>query len=359
MGTKLYLDPTTEKKDFDAAAPEEHSAPDRRSTAPAIRSHADMGAEQGGLLDWFRSKFGRKRRPEAAQPERQLNISAPLRLERNTSEDSLAYMRAMDAKLRKERITHLDVSPTIGKGGGAAEAAAFSATLRGEGGGKNYIEQSNTDLARSRSSALVSLGVRGSSEEAAKQEKLLRGDIFDQLPNDYTRLMLDMVGKGVDTEAMMKEGTVASDFVKTADGKDKEKLAYAYGGGFDELNNKALDLFSSYVLSDESLKYVRDFSEGVAPANVFNGQMRGLTGASGFALQTLINLVGGNINKTATDKRLDGSSQRVAVNMGRTIGSLPKMASLPEENLPASLRPLRARYIALQEEMDRRLAELQ
>ena len=142
-----------------------------------------------------------------------------------------------------------------------------------------------------------------------------------------------MENNGLDAEDMIRSGNAASDFVKTADGKT-EKLAYATGAGFDELNNKALDLFSSYVLSDESLDYINSFAQGVAPAKVFGGQMNGLGGATGFTLQTLVNTVGGNVNQTARDQRLSVAGQRVAINMGRTIGSLPKMASIPEKISP-------------------------
>lgn len=356
MGTKLHLDPATEKRGLDTAVPEVHRAaePDSRRAAPAVRTHADMGAEQGGLLDWFRSKFGRKRRPETP-----LNISAPMGLEKNTSEESAAYMKAMDPLLRKERIAHLNTTaPVIGKGGGAAAAQAFGAALRGDGGGMNYLQNSNAGLADSRSTALVNLGIRTSGDAPSQAEKNMRGSIYDGLANDYSSLLFDMQSSGVDADDMLAKGEITSTMVTKADGEE-DKLGYAAGAGFDELNNKALDLFSGYVLSDESLRYLRDFSAGVAPAEVFGGQMRGLNGASGFALQTLVNTVGGNVAKLATDQRLSGASRRVGVNMGRTIGSLPKMASVPEENLPESLRPLRARYIALQEEMDRRLAELQ
>ncbi len=322
--------------------------------ASVMAQSAPMGAEQGGLLDWFRGLFGRRRAPE---PEPQIEISGPLELEKNTSEDSLKYMKAMDPYLRKERIARAAApAPTIGRGGGAAAAQAFSAALRGDGGQMNYLQRSNEGLAGGRNNALVNLGIRTSEDAPSKAEKVMRGDIYKGLSDDYSTLLLNLENNGLDAEDMMRNGTVASAFAKTADNR-MEKLAYATGAGFDELNNKALDMFSAYVLSDESLDYIRDFSAGVAPAAVFGGQKSGLGGATGFALQTLVNTVGGNVNQAATDQRLSGAGQRVAANMGRTIGSLPKMASLPEENLPESLRPLRARYIQLQEELDRRLAE--
>lgn len=359
MGTKAYLDPAAERKTGEMELPSAQRTDKAVHTArraPAVHAHADLGAEQGGILDWFRGKFGRKKRQP--EPEPQLDISGPLSVEKDTSEKAMAYQKALEPVLRRERIQRLATpAPTIGKGGGAASAQAFQAALRGDGGGMDYIKRSNEGLAAGRSNALVNLGIRTSQDAPAMAEKVMRGDIYKGLADDYSTLMLSLVESGVDTEAMLSKETVASTMVKKADG-NMDKLGYATGAGFDALNDKALDLFSSYILSDESLRYIKNFSAGVAPADVFQGAATGLEGATGFALQTLVNTVGGNVDQVARDTRLDGAGRRVAVNMGRTIGSLPKMAAVPEENLPASLRPLRARYIALQEEMDRRLAEM-
>ena len=42
----------------------------------AMAQSAPMGAAQGGLLDWFRSKFGKKKKPEP-EPEPEMEISEP------------------------------------------------------------------------------------------------------------------------------------------------------------------------------------------------------------------------------------------------------------------------------------------
>lgn len=325
--------------------------------APAVEQSAPMGAEQGGLRDWFRRKFGKKKAPE---------ISGPISVQRDTSEDAERYRKAMNPYLNKERgewISQMATpAPRVGVGGGAGAAEAFRKALRGEEGGLNYIQRSNEGFAEdSRSTALVNLGLRTSSDAPSVAEKDMRGSIYDGLGEDYSSLVLALQNGGVDTERMLAAGKQASDMVKVdkkKDGTDREeKLAYATGAGMDELNSKAMDMFSAYVLSDASLDYIRDFSAGVGGADVFGGKMSGLNGASGYALQTLVNTVGGNTTKAVTDARLSGASRRVAVQIGRTMGSLPKMAMLPEESLPESLRPLRTRYIQLQEELDRRIAE--
>lgn len=90
-----------------------HSLQQGAGGAPSMTHAAPMGAKQGGLLDWFRGLFGRRKKPEL-EPE--LNISAPLAMERNTSEDSVKYAKAMEPYLRKDRIAHTAVpSPTVGK----------------------------------------------------------------------------------------------------------------------------------------------------------------------------------------------------------------------------------------------------
>ena len=323
----------------------------------AMAQSAPMGAAQGGLLDWFRSKFGKKKKPE---PEPELNISGPLSIEKNTSEESIAYMKAMEPLLRKERINNISTpAARIGKGGGADTAAAFSAALNSKrkDDTRTYLQASDDAFASGgRNQALVDMGIRTSADAPAQADMNMRGDIYNGLFQDYADLVYGAQESGVDTTAMLSDEKVESTFVKTGD-KRMEKLAYASGSGFDALNSKAFDMFASYVLSDESVEYLDNFSQGISPAKVFGGKSSGLTGASGFALQTLVNTVGGNVSDAAKDDRLNASSRRVAVNMGRTIGSLPKMASVPEENIPESLRPLRARYIQLQEELDRKLME--
>lgn len=314
----------------------------------AVRS-TPAGAAQGGLLDWFRSKFRRTR-----QPEPEWTISGPRGLEKNTSEESLRYMAAMEPYMRKDRINGTPVpAPQIGKGGERDSVAAFYAALQGGGGNPSFIQKSNEVLRDGgRSHALVNLGIRQSTDAPALADKAMRGTIYDGLSQDYADWIYRLQEGGLDTASMMQDETVRSSFLSNG-----EKLAYATGSGFDALNSKAMDMFSQYILSDASLDYIQNFSNGVAPAEVFGGSLYGLTGATGFALQTLVNIVGGNISQAAVDTRLSGDSRRVAVNMGRTIGSLPKMASVPEEELPPSLRPLRTRYIQLQQELDRRLRE--
>ena len=291
----------------------------------------------------------------------------------DTSPESLAYMQAMrareaelqeqhQAEIRNGRVNLVNSLPAqaarVGMGGGAVKAQEFqSSLLEKDENGNTFLDNSNQSLARGdRSGALVNLGIRTSQNVTAQADKAMRGSIFDNVGEDYTNLILNAQAGGLDTEAMLNDETVSSAIVPAADGR-MEKLAYATGAGFDALNNRAMDIFSEYVLSDQSLEYISNFSQGVSEADVFKGNQYGTSGASGFALQTLVNTVGGNTNAAAVDKRLNPSSQRVAVNMGRTIGSLPKMANLPEESVPESLRPLRARYIQLQEELDRRLQE--
>ena len=69
----------------------------------ATAQSAPAGAAQGGLLDWFRSKFGRKKKPE---PE--LNISGPLSVEKNTSDESRAYMNQMGDAINNSYLDEID-----------------------------------------------------------------------------------------------------------------------------------------------------------------------------------------------------------------------------------------------------------
>ena len=72
--------------------------------APALTQSAPMGAEQGGLLDWFRGLFGKKK-PE---PEPELNISGPLSVAENDSSESRTYMTKMRNAVNSSYLDEVD-----------------------------------------------------------------------------------------------------------------------------------------------------------------------------------------------------------------------------------------------------------
>ncbi len=323
----------------------------QQGSGEAMQSAAPAGAEQGGILDWFRGLFGKKKKNE------DIEIGAPHDLQLDQSDDAKDYRQALEPIRAADRARLINRTATpearIGQGGGAGTGEAFANALQGK-----YIDSSNQALKgeNGRNAALVNLGIRNSADAPSQAEKAMRGDIYEGLGQNYADWMYSLQESGLDMGGILQNGTSTTDMVKMKDGHI-DKFAYATGGGYDALSDKAMDMFSEYVLSDQSVDYVRKFSEGVAPADVFGGQKYGLAGASGYALHTLSNTVGANVSQARSDDRLSSDSQRVAVQMGRMMGSLPVLAQLPDESVPKSLIPLRDRYRQLQAELDKRLQE--
>ena len=59
----------------------------QQSGEGGVHESAPQGAMQGGLIDWFRKKFGKKKQP--------MNISSPISAQVDTSPEALAYQKAM------------------------------------------------------------------------------------------------------------------------------------------------------------------------------------------------------------------------------------------------------------------------
>ncbi len=321
--------------------------------AESVQSAAPAGAEQGGILDWFRGLFGKKKKNE------DIEIGAPRDLQLDQSDDAKKYRQGLEPLRvadRTQMLVNQIAAPgaRIGQGGGAGASENFAAELQ-KGG---YIDASNRTVRSGgeRAQALVNLGIRQSSNSSSQAERVMRGDIYDGLSQNYADWIYNLQENGLNMNDILQNGT-SNVLVKKGKNGYADKLAYATGGGYDALSNKALDMFSEYVLSDQSVDYIKQFSNGVAPAEVFGGQMYGTRGASGFALQTLVNTVGANVNTAVKDKRLSGESKRVAVQMGRMMGSLPVLAQMSEDSIPKPLIPLRDRYLQLQAELDKRLQE--
>jgi len=294
-----------------------------------VQTSAPQGAEQGGILDIFRKLFRRKKKPDGKTPEGRAGLIQQTAIPE-------ARVGTGNTAIDENGQTPLD---------------KFRAALN-----DGYMDSSNARAQEGkREEALVNLGIRESTKAPAKAESAMRGDIYSGLGNDYADYIYKLQESGLDTAAMVNNETSSSAIIDNGSDTTTLKLAYTTGAGYDALNNKALDMFSNYALSDQSLEHIRKMMSGMGSADVFGGQQYGLTGASGFALQTLMNTVGGNASKAATDSRLNVNSKRVAVGMGRMMGSLPNLATMPEDKIPDGLMPLRQRYIQLQEELDRRL----
>lgn len=230
---------------------------------------APMGAEQGGLLDWFRTKI-------RSSKIKRMNISDVEHAERDTSEDAQKYMGAMS---RNELIKNTAVPTFEGNNGSGGMGQAYA---------------------------------------------------------DWLYRLQDA---GLDSKAMIANGTITSApyFVNG----QKHDLEYGTGDGYDMLNERAFDILSNYAHSDAGMAHVKGASSGSS------------------ALETLSHMAGKAASDSINDSRFDPYTRRVAYGLESSLSSLNNLVSIPEDRLPKSLHSLRARYIALQEELDRKLMEQQ
>ena len=236
------------------------------------------------------------------------------------------------------------------------------------GDGHSYLEASNRSYQKTvddggktilegkrRADAYVNLGMRMDQNKSAIAEKAMRGDLYSGLIDDYADMMKYLGENGVDFTKVKAEGKINSAIQDI--GGSIDKLTYAEGEGYEDLLGKVVTMFGKRFLSDESLDYVDVFHNAIGNADVFGGEKYGMTGVSGYALQHMMSTVGGNMTQLAKNEKLKSTPDAgmVGMNVGRAMGSLPKLAMMPEDKVPENMRSLRLRYLQLQDELDNKL----
>lgn len=227
-------------------------------------------------------------------------------------------------------------------------------------GDDGLVAKSNATLERSRkngdeptlstSYALQALQIRESSTAGAKVAKALQGDTFKQLPKDIASKFHEIESWGADISAVqeqMKQHNV---------GKTVSK--YVTGGGVDVINEELLELYGTYLNSDESIRYLQFMTETLKGAEVFSGDSGAVLS---FLSQSLLNIYGSNyveVSKTKASYQNGAAVSAVAQEACRSLLALPAMTRLSEEErakLPEATQRLANQYTALLKQIQKKI----
>lgn len=243
----------------------------QQSGGEGVQESAPEGERQGGLIDWFRGLFGKKKK-KAPEPEPELQISEPLSVTPNTSAESNQYMQAMQEANARSRNAY-NISKTVlpqmnqGARGGAETIAALHNTMhspKANGAEKlSPIQASNFSFQHADerddpvANGLVALGLR---ENGAERQALdaARGGLFTNLKTDIADYA-DALGENADL------GSVVS-------GLQEHSIGTKYYSMSDELQQVAsgmLNMFGQYTGTEEAAAYFRDAAGTMQEADVF------------------------------------------------------------------------------------------
>lgn len=225
---------------------------------PAMTQSAPMGAEQGGLIDWFRNRSWRKK-------VRNMEISGPMDARLNQSEDSQEYMagvRAVDQKIeeRKQRQLRLQQDQKTLNEIDALSPEELEAYARSD---------QDQDLSENRQSAISSTKKTavGSSREFAIS-KLLAGPNASKLLDDpefQSIIMNQFVSKANKDMKRLASTDASKEHVGTV---FRENTGYL--GAFNALanhmlpentNGQVIDAFTQRGITKPS-KNEKDFVDG-------------------------------------------------------------------------------------------------
>jgi hypothetical protein len=220
----------------------------------AVSQSAPVGEAQGGLLDWFRNLFKKKK------PVYQIDRSEGNAPRKDTSPESQEYMRLM-----RERSIELASYPEakLGTRGDQSALQNLDDVLH-----KTFIPASNEGFGDgsegkySISRSLVSLGLRGNI--LPKYMEGVRGSLFKNMLTDHADYMDSLDAQGVDFDAVM-----------SGLNRDENKFL---GGSKEHYMNNALSpiasnmlaQFGKYATSDGATSYFKDVASKMKDAKVFN-----------------------------------------------------------------------------------------
>ena len=323
----------------------------QQSGAEGVQESAPTGEMQGGILDWFRSKFSRKKKPQ-----QEMQISGPLSVERNTSQESEDYMRqmrgaTMTADMVNDRMPQLNPGQTD-----MSQLDAVRATFEGNEGAiaaSNQARQKAIDAGQAdsyvRSAGLQGLALRNSSSAQAQADKGLRGSLITGFNQNLVDYMKNLEAGGMDFSYTLN-GTQRS----TIQGSPGSMTS---GGNLDGISQDLLTMFSGYLTSDQSIEYLSQMSDMIKGADVFGGDK---AEALQYMLQTLLTSAGSaylRVGQSGDIQKKDEASL-VARESMRTLLMLPSMKRLSPEamqQMPQALQDLLRQYNALTEQIHQKM----
>lgn len=202
------------------------------------------------------------------------------------------------------------------------------------------------------STALIRLGIRDSSTQAAKANALLRNNIFQQLPQDYLTFFKSMDQAQVPL-------AFAATHMETKRLRNSPS-AFVVGGGMEALSGQLLQMFAGYLRSEAATAYLKQAFGVYMKADVLEKDPQKVME---FVMQSLLNSAGANF--TAIAMAPEGTfahaetTKKVGKEACRTILALPtllRMDDAERSELSPEMAELLRNYASLVGEM-RRIVE--
>lgn len=314
---------------------------DGMAQSAPVSQAAPQGAAQGGILDWFRKKFGKKKQ----QP---MQISAPLSVQVDNSPEARSYQAAMArATTLPNQVAGRMNAPTAGSGNFDPALLADIQRLGAEGteASNRYLARNSNDVA----GALVANQLRGGAQsQLANAEKSLRGDIFSHLATDQMDY-LKAVGPATD----MGRFTAGASTTQLATGSN----SYTWGAGMDEMNQDWLNMFAGYATSDDAIQYFQTLKDALGNGDVFTSGQRDIVN---FVVQNAMvrTSVPAHLARGVGTGEISSESYQASMKVLKTLQTLPALYNYSEEdkaNLPPAIQQLLTQYSNLVEQIRSKL----
>lgn len=333
-----------------------------------VQESVPVGAEQGGVLDWFKNLFGGKKKKEKEEIKETGGNYAE-------DEASLAYMHAirqheLEQYNSSKAPLRAQLAPIIGRQAvvnnasaetkAANDAAAAEAVERSNGNWEGNKAKGKLGV----SAAFQDLGYRNGGTTSIT-DRDVRSEMFGKVKEDdaskmtgFSKQLLDYSSALLDNGVDFKKRAGILSYLK----KDSSDLRYE---GLDlDISGDFLTMMEGYLNSDQGLEYMQDFQDKLAGAEVFKDSANPMN----FMMQTIINSEVsrlGNASKAAMRAR--GSSAIDAANgssmmlrgSGAIIMKLPMLAESQERYDMATpeIKALIDQYRQLEARLQQKLTE--
>lgn len=315
----------------------------QQSGGEGVHESAPQGKMQGGLIDWFRKKFGKKKQP--------MNISGPLSVQADTSPEAVAYQQAMrGATMDASSIPNRLEQAQPGQLGGAE---AFQ-NVRDVFAANDTIASSNSMLATGggKANALAKLQLRTTSTAEAKANKAYQGNLLSGFSGNLSQYFHNLENGGMDLRYAMNG--VQKGLVTGSPG------SFNYGGKMDQIQDDLFTMLTPYLTSDQAIEYFQNMTNLVQGADVFGGDQ---SAALSYMMRTILTSAGGAYASMGAQKdtyQHGDEATKAAQEAMRTLLFLP---TLSEQNadykqaLTPQMRALVEKYEALIQEIQQKMAQ--
>lgn len=315
----------------------------QQSGGEGVHESAPQGEMQGGLIDWFRRKLGRRRQP--------VNISGPLSVQADTSPEAVAYQQAMrGATMDASSIPNRLEQAQPGQLGGADAFQNLQDVFAANG----TIASSNSMLATGggKANALAKLQLRTTSTAEAKANKAYQGNLLSGFSGNLSQYFHNLENGGMDLRYAMNG--VQKGLVTGSPG------SFNYGGKMDQIQDDLFTMLTPYLTSDQAIEYFQNMTNLVQGADVFGGDQ---SAALSYMMRTILTSAGGAYASMGAQKdtyQHGDEATKAAQEAMRTLLFLP---TLSEQNadykqaLTPQMRALVEKYEALIQEIQQKMAQ--